>query len=262
MSVRVVLAAGLAAAVAAASPAAAPPVAVTFTQPTSIELEPSGKLLVVEQSVGRIRRLDPATGRTSVVVGGLGHPYALVRARNGTLYYSVAKTIRRVGGGVVARSTADIGPLAAASGGALFYATSRGVFRVGGARLAPGEPLQEPHGLAVAKDGSLLVSDTGGNRVVRVDPGGAATTFGRVASPRGIDVARDGTVYVIDAANRRVRRFAADGSPLGWLGGRLPGDPYDLRSAPNGAVYVLEAGEVGDVRKIDARGRVVVVARP
>lgn len=93
---------------------------ITFTQPTSIEVEPSGKLLVVENNPGRILRVDPTDGRITVLAGSLERPYAIVRAPSGAVFVSVGKTIRRLGGGVVARSSADIGPLAVARDGRLY----------------------------------------------------------------------------------------------------------------------------------------------
>src|SRR5262249_27775736 len=45
-----------------------PPEPLDFTEPTSIELEPSGTLLLVENNPGRLLRVDPATGRVTVVV--------------------------------------------------------------------------------------------------------------------------------------------------------------------------------------------------
>src|SRR4051794_33858868 len=151
--------------------------AVTFTQPTSIEVEPSGKLLVVENNPGRILRVDPASGRIAVVARSLDRPYAIVRAPSGAVFVSAGRTIRRLGGGVVARSSAEIGPLAVSRSGRLYYATGAGVFWVGHGRLGSRVRIRSPHGLAVMRDGVVLVSDTEGNRIVRIARDGTASTF-------------------------------------------------------------------------------------
>lgn len=233
----------------------------TFTQPTSIEVEPNGKLLLVENNPGRVLRVDPASGRVTVVAPSLVRPYSVVRAPSGAVLVSVGKTIRRLGGSVVARSSDDIGPIAAARDGAVYYATGAGVFRVGGGRLAAHVRIGSPHGLAVTRDGSVLVSDTDGNRIVRISRGGTASTFATVTRPRGIDVAPDRTVYVVDPVARRIAHLAADGTSLGFRGPALPGDPYDVQVGRDGSLFVLEAGQVGDVRVIDRRGHVSVLGR-
>ena len=233
----------------------------TFTQPTSIEVEPSGKLLVVENNPGRVLRVDPASGRVTVLARSLVGPYSIVRAPSGAVFVSVGKTIRRVGGGVVERSGTGIGPLAVARDGTLYYATDAGVFRVGRGRLGSRVRIRSPHGLAIMHGGAVLVSDTGGNRIVRIARDGTASTFAAISSPRGIDVASDGTVYVVDPIARRVAHLAVDGRSLGYRGPALPGDPYDVQVARNGSLLVLEAGQVGDVQVIDLRGHVSTLAR-
>jgi streptogramin lyase len=233
----------------------------TFTQPTSIEVESSGTLLVVENNPGRVLRVDPTNGRMTVVAVSLARPYAIVRAPSGAVFVSVGRTIRRLGGGVVARSATDIGPLAVARDGRLYYATGTGVFWAGHGRLRSRVRIRSPHGLAVTRDGAVLVSDTEGNRIVRIARDGATSTFASVISPRGIDVAPNGTVYVVDPVARRIAHLGADGNWLGYRGSVLPGDPYDVQVARNGSLLVLEAGQVGDVQVIDARGRVSVLKR-
>ena len=233
----------------------------TFTQPTSIELEPSGKVLVVENNPGRVLRVDPTGGRVTVLVPSLVGPYSIVRASSGAIFVSVGKTIRRLGGGVVARSTAAIGPLATGRNGALYYASDAGVFRVGKGRLGSHVRIRSPHGLVIMHGGAVLVSDTEGDRIVRIAPDGTASTFAAIRSPRGIDVASDGTVFVVDPIARRIAHLAVDGRSLGYRGPALPGDPYDVQVTRNGSLLVLEAGQVGDVRVIDARGHVSMLSR-
>ncbi|MEQ9617463.1 MAG: hypothetical protein RLN60_05450 [Phycisphaerales bacterium] len=82
------------------------------------------------------------------------------------------------------------------------------------ASSAPGE-FSYPYGLALAPDGSVLVSEFGNSRVQRIDPetgacigsyGVSGREAGELLAPWG--VACDGrTVIVLDSANNRVQRF-------------------------------------------------------
>lgn len=46
----------------------APPVPLVFTEPTAIDLEPAGTLLLVENNPGRVLRVSPGTGKVTVLV--------------------------------------------------------------------------------------------------------------------------------------------------------------------------------------------------
>ena len=247
-------------------PAARQPVA--FREPTSIELEPSGTLLVVENNPGRVLRVDPATGAVSVLVSSVDRPYAIVRAASGALYLSVGNTVRRVEANgtltTVADAPNDVGPLAAAPNGDVYFTTPTQLFRLPGgagpAMLVTDAQFAAPHGLAVAGDGTLLVPDTDNNRVLRVDPGsGAVSAFANVGLPRGIDVTTDGTVFVIDAHDLRVVRLSPAGAPLGPLGPAF-NDPYDVELSSAGDAYLLDTGATGFVRRIAPNGTVTTVS--
>jgi streptogramin lyase len=246
----------------------APRQPVAFREPTSIELEPSGALLVVENNPGRVLRVDPATGAVSALVPSADHPYAIVRAASGALYLSVGSTVRRLEANgtltTVAEAPNAVGPLAAAPNGDVYVATATQLFRLAGgagpAALVTEAQFAAPHGLAVAGDGTLLVSDTDSHRVLRVGPAtGGVSAFAEVGSPRGIDVAADGTVYVIDAGDRRLLRLSAAGAPLGPVGPAFD-DPYDVELASDGAAYLLDAGATGFVRRIAPNGTVTTVS--
>jgi sugar lactone lactonase YvrE len=259
---------------------------VVFVQPTSIDLEPSGTLLLVENNPGRVLRVSPATGRQSVLVPSLFRPYAIVRVPSGSVYISIGNQLQRLNGSGTPTTVAEvplgveIGPIAAAPNGDVYYSTATQIYRLpggtgpsvhiagtgaegGGGDGGPAVDAQfsSPHGLAVAADGSLLVSDRGNNRVRRIDPAtGLITSFAPVGEPYGIDVAPDGTVYVIDGAEKRVLRLSLSGARLGFLGPSFQ-IPYDVEVGADGIAYLLEAGQAGHVRRIAPDGTVTTVSR-
>jgi streptogramin lyase len=262
----------------------APPQPLAFTQPTAIDLEPAGTLLLVENNPGRVLRVNPGTGRVTVLVPSMSAPYAVVRAPSGTVFVSSGNLVRRLDAAgtptTVAQADTDIGPLAVAANGDLYYATSTRVFRLAGGVGPPihiagtgveggggdGGPavnaqIEQPHGLAIAADGALLVSDTGNERIRRIDLGsGVITTLALVGTPDGIDVGPAGTISVVDSRARRIVRFSASGTRIGFFG-PLFGLPYDVEATADGGAYLLEAGPLGRLRRVAPNGTVTTVSR-
>ena len=264
----------------------APARPVTFTEPTSIDLQPDGTLLLVENNPGRVLRVNPATGRVTVLLPSLFKPYAIVRAPSGSVYLSSGNLLRRLDGSGTPTTVAEvppgveIGPIAAAPNGDLYYSTATQIFRVpggsgpsvhiagtgvegGGGDGGPALEAQfsSPHGLAVASDGALLVCDRGNDRVRRIDPvTGVITSFARVGQAAGIDVAPDGSVDVVEAAARRVVHLSPSGERLGFQGPAFA-TAYDVEVGAGGVVYLLQAGPTGYIRRIAADGSVTTVSR-
>ncbi len=220
--------------------------AATFVYPTSVDVARDGTVLVVENGMQRVDRLDPRTNRVAVVVSGLAKPYAL---RDGVL--SDGHTLRRLHGGVLAHLGSDIGPIAVAANGDVWFTTETALYQLQhGTRTpkrVPGVRVSGPHGIALEGDGSVLVSDTGNHRLLRVARG-RASVIARIANPRGVDVGRDGSIYVVDADAKRVVHLRANGARIGAVGPRF-GDPYDLEVATDGAVWVVDTGTAGTIHR-------------
>lgn len=243
----------------------------TLTEPTAIDLEPAGTLLVVENSRGRVLRVDPATGSVTVVASAMTRPYAVARAPSGAIFVSSANVLLRIGGTgattTIAQADGDIGPVTVGANGDVYYATATRIFRLAGGAGPPlsvggaGVQIAAPHGLAIAADGALLVADTGNNRILRIAPNGVVTGLAEIATPHGMDVAADGTIYVVEADRRRIVHLTSSGGRIGFVG--PPFDlPYDVEVADDGVVYVLEAGPVGRLRRIAPNGTVTTVSGP
>jgi streptogramin lyase len=193
--------------------------------------------------------------------------YAIARMHSGTILVSAGRTLRQLAAGqstVLAEADGDIGPLAPAPDGTVYYTTGTQLFRLppgGQPEPVGGAVLSNPHGLAVAPDGTVLVSDTGHGQVERFDPStGRASTFARLPEPRGLAVTAAGTVLAVEARSHRVLRLDATGRRLGVVGPRF-GDPYALSAGRGGVTYVIDTAAVGRIYRVDARGRATVLAR-
>jgi DNA-binding beta-propeller fold protein YncE len=104
-----------------------------------------------------------------------------------------------------------------------------------------------PSGLDTAPDGSVVVADTGNNRIARYDKGGAPQwrvgTFGsgrrEFENPRDVAVDSANNVYVADSRNDRIVKLSKDGE---WLG-QARGFSVPLGvSAKGRRIYVADTG--------------------
>jgi streptogramin lyase len=236
------------------------PAPLTFAWPTSVDVQRDGSLLVVENGRGRVVAVHPARGGLRVRASGLAKAFAAGAAPSGGVYVSDGPSLKRIDGGAlqtVATAGEDIGPIGVAADGTVFYATGTQLFRLGGGQpIATG--LGSPHGVAVAADGAVLVSDTADNRVLRVDPaGGAVSTLIRTGEPRGLDVSADGTIYLVEAGMRRVGRYNAAGTRLGDVGPAFR-DPYAVATAGR-TVFVVDTAASGVIRRVAADGTTTTV---
>jgi len=237
------------------------PAPLAFDQPTGVAARPDGSLLVVEFGRQRLLRVDSATGRATLQAK-LVKPWGVAVAPSGSAYVSDLRWLKRIDPGhapqVVATVDAgvEIGPVAVAPNGDVVYSTVSAVYRLAHGsgppqQLAAGTPLSGPHGIAVAQDGSVLLTDTGNGLVRRIDATGTVSAFAAVGNPRGIAVAPDGSVYVASADEHRVVHFSAAGQRLGVVGAQLS-DAYALAVARDGTVYADDIG-AGLIRRISPR---------
>jgi DNA-binding beta-propeller fold protein YncE len=86
--------------------------------------------------------------------------------------------------------------------------------------------LLRPAGLAVEKNGNLIVVDSGNNRLQVFTPdgkfvgkcGSAGNGPGEFNQPWGITLDKDGNIYVADWKNHRVQKLSPEGKPLMSIG--------------------------------------------
>jgi sugar lactone lactonase YvrE len=121
--------------------------------------------------------------------------------------------------------------------------------------------LLDPEDLAFAPDGSLLVSDGGGDRVVVFD--GDGNQRGSIGAgtgllhPTGLALGPAGHLFVASAGTDRVFEFNSIGLPVGDFGGSTGlADPWGVAIAPDGRIHVASGG-TDSVFVFDASGALV-----
>ncbi|MBL9174493.1 MAG: SMP-30/gluconolactonase/LRE family protein [Verrucomicrobiales bacterium] len=146
----------------------------------------------------------------------------------------------------------------------------------------------QPDGILLDRDGTLLVADSGNHCIRRVTPAGEVTTVAGIAGtagsqdgprdqalfrqPRRLCLAADGSLYVADTGNATIRRIRSDGEVTTVAGkagaaGYADGQGSEARfSSPigitvdsKGRLYVADQGN-RCVRQIDPEGKVTTVA--
>ena len=259
--------------------------------PAGLAVTADGTIFVADTINQRIRRIDPL-GRISTFAGTgrLGFsgdggpatraefqdPTALAVAGDGTLFIADTGNSRIR----VIRTSGVVSTLAGTG--------DQGFSGDGGPSAAA--RVNAPAGVAIAPDGSLYLSDTGNNRVRRIQVDGRIVTVAgtgaagfagdggrateaRLNAPTGLAVAPDGSLLIADTGNNRIRRLGVDAvisTVAGSGGGGSGGDggsalaaqlnrPVDVAASGTGGFFVVEAGG-NRVRQVNASGRIARVA--
>jgi DNA-binding beta-propeller fold protein YncE len=109
--------------------------------------------------------------------------------------------------------------------------------------------LSKPFGLAIARDGSLYVSDFGKDTVIKYSRtasklgaiGQRGFRVGEFSGPEGICLDKSGALYVADTGNNRVQKFNANGDFVLAFGRKGQAEGEFFRPS---AVLVLEDGRI------------------
>lgn len=162
----------------------------------------------------------------------------------------------------------------------------RGFFGDGG--LAVDADLDRPSDVAVLGDGSILIADTGNNRIRRIAPNGTiATVAGSVAglrgdgggagaallnAPKGLTALAGGGYLIADSGNGRIRSVSpagiittAAGTSPGYGGDGGPAvaarlsDPHSASALAGGGLLIADTGN-GRIRRVGADGVIGTVA--
>jgi len=213
-----------------------PGMSVQLNSPRALALDANNNLYIADEDNLRIRRMDVSSGRIATWAGNgdfnwgaagdggpataasLGYPMGLAFDSAGNLYVScnVLSRVRVIDRNGVIRAYAG-----------------NGIYGYGGdGGQAPGARFAEPMGLALDRDGSLLIADNENHRIRRVSGGTISTVAGAshyggdngpatsalLDWPDGVAVDRDGAVYIADMGNNRIRKVPPTGAITTYAG--------------------------------------------
>ena len=206
-----------------------PATGASLESPVSVTIGPDGSIYIADDANYRIRRTGP-DGIITTVAGidsdgysgdggpatsaSIGFPGGVAAGYDGSIYISdwLNNRIRRVGPDGIMATVAGNG--------------NSGYSGDGGP--ATSASISFPRGVAVGSDGNIYISDSGNNRIRRVNPDGIISTVAgngirgysgdggpatsaSLLSPDGVAIGPDGSIYINDGGNNRIRRVGPDG---------------------------------------------------
>ncbi len=237
-----------------------------FNQPRGIAVDNGGNVYVVERYNYAVRKISP-TGVVSTIAGlasqsghvdgtgtvaRLSEPYGIAVDSMGNLYVSEynGATIRKI------TRTGEMTTLAGSFGNSGY---SDGTGEVARFRL--------PRGLAIDKEGCLLVADSYNHAVRKIDTNGLVTTIAGTGVsgyvdgsnsvvqfniPNSIKVDTNGLILVTDRGNNAIRCIATNGmtSTLALIADASFTDPCGIAIGSSGTLFVSERDRRHVIRKI------------
>lgn len=228
--------------------------------PSAIALDEDGRLVVANTGAHTIVRVDPETKQATVIAGRAGEsgnadgpaagarfngPVGVAIGRDGEIY--VADTYNDA-----IRKIASDGTVSTIAGGV------EPGFQDGAGREAR---FDTPCGIAMDRDGSLIVADTGNHRIRRVTDGIVTTIAGTGEAaeidgptpafdePIAILINNNKSFYVADAAGSSIRLVSTDQGLMvttltGGEGGLADGPLAEARLSRPAGMAFLPRGEI------------------
>jgi len=206
-----------------------PAVAAALNEPVALAVDRRGHLYIADQSNNRVRRLDLAMGLITTVAGtgeaaytgdgmlaseaGLAGPSGLALCSDGALY--IADTFN----GRIRRVDPETGSISTVAG-------DGGEYRYQGGANEFSTSLSRPYGIALDREGNLLITDSdshlirkwdrtrkivtrvAGNGLARFGGDGGPPEDCSLNYPFGVAVDEEGNLYIADTFNHRIRLIA------------------------------------------------------
>jgi DNA-binding beta-propeller fold protein YncE/predicted Ser/Thr protein kinase len=222
----------------------------TFGALSSIVLDASGNLLVVDSGTDRIVKISTTGAKLAEwgdwgsVPGEFESPVGIGLDSQGDIFVADHDNDR------IQKLSADGKPLTQ-----------------WGSERTPPQQFRQPSGIAVDSQGNSYVVDKNNERVQKLSAtgehvaqwGGAGDKPGQFSSPIGVALDGQGNILVADSGNERVQRFKPDGQLLAFWGkrGEGPGQlkhPAGIAVDQQGNIYLTDT-DADQVLKFSATGQ-------
>ena len=190
--------------------------AASFNSPSALAIDQDGNLFVADTGNNRIRRITPE-GSVTTVAGDGTAGYRDGPAPQAQFNGPIGITVDPSGNIYVADSYNNRIRMIAPDGGVTTVAGNDTAAHAEGDRGA--STFDTPCGIVLATDGSLIVADTGNDRLRKITPEGTVTTLNVVFSqddylsnPVGLALSHDNFLYVTELDRSRILQIAPDGN--------------------------------------------------
>jgi DNA-binding beta-propeller fold protein YncE len=224
-----------------------------FDSPSGLAVDPDGNLIIADTGNNCIRRI-PVRGETSTIAGNGKPGYADGPERKAQFNGPIGVAVDAHGNIYVADTYND----------RIRKITPDGQVSTIAGQGSPGYAdgdrntalFDTPSGIAVADDNSLIVADTGNDRLRKISPEGNVTTLpvADLSSPIGLAITHDNFLYVTELDRSRVVQVAPDGVTRVIADDARFNQPTGIAIDPNGRgparLYVADSGNYL-IRKLD-----------
>jgi sugar lactone lactonase YvrE len=196
-----------------------------FNTPSGLALDRTGNLFIADTGNNRIRKISPE-GQVSTIAGDGTAGYADGPAPQAKFNGPIGVAVDERGNVYVADTYNDRIRVISTDGQ---VSTVAGAGTPGYADGDRNTALFDtPCGVAVTSDGTIVVADTGNDRLRRISPEGNVTTITitgnmqDLSSPIGLALSHDDFIYVTEQDRSRVVQIAPDGNAE-VVAGDIPG---------------------------------------